>query len=102
MLTSKKKKIRIHLESTPEADKTGFDILLRDYLDGTLENNLEDMGITKMGEGAKHELSDCNLLYLYRHLFKWTTLYEEPYWDALNPYAVKLYEFLGKIYSIFA
>ena len=48
MLTSKKKKIRIHLESTPEADKTGFNILLRDYLDGTLKNNLEDMGITKI------------------------------------------------------
>ena len=45
MLTSKKKKIRIHLESTPEADKTGFDILLRDYLDGTLKNNLEINGI---------------------------------------------------------
>ncbi|MBQ5823370.1 MAG: DUF4838 domain-containing protein [Clostridia bacterium] len=67
-----------------------------------LHHDLKDMGITKMGEGAKYELSDCNLLYLYRHLFKWTTLFEEPYWDVLNPYAIKLYEFLGKIYNLFS
>lgn len=66
-----------------------------------LHHDMKDMGITMLGEGATHGLSDCNLLYLYRIPQKWTTLYEEPYWDALNPYAVKLYEFLGKLYSIF-
>ena len=48
MLTSKKKKIRIYLESTPYEEKTGFDLLLLDYLDGALKNNLEDMDITKI------------------------------------------------------
>ena len=67
-----------------------------------LHHDMKDMGITMLGEGAQHSLSDCNLLYLYRAPTKWTTLYEEPYWDVLNPYAVKLYEFLGKIYSIFS
>lgn len=67
-----------------------------------LHHDMKDMGITMLGEGAKHALSDCNLLYLYRAPTKWTTLFEEPYWDALNPYAVKLYEFLGRIYSIFS
>ncbi len=68
----------------------------------SLHHDMKDMGITMLGEGAQHSLSDCNLLYLYRAPTKWTTLFEEPYWDALNPYAVKLYEFLGKIYSIFS
>lgn len=66
----------------------------------SLHHDMKDMGITMLGEGAQHSLSDCNLLYLYRAPLKWTTLYEEPYWDALNPYAVKLYEFLGKVYSL--
>ena len=48
MFTSKKKKIHIYLESIPVADKTGFDLLLHDYLNGTLKSNLEDMGVTKI------------------------------------------------------
>ena len=47
MFTSKKKKIRRHLESIPDADKTGFDFLLLDYLNGILKSQLEDMGISK-------------------------------------------------------
>lgn len=66
-----------------------------------LHHDMKDMGITMLGEGSTHALSDCNLLYLYRVPSKWTTLFEEPYWDFLNPYAVKLYEFLGKIYNAF-
>ncbi len=66
-----------------------------------LHHDMKDMGITMLGEGSTHALSDCNLLYLFRVPQKWTTLYEEPYWDALNPYAVKLYNFLGKIYNMF-
>lgn len=66
-----------------------------------LHHDMKDMGITMLGEGGKHTLSDCNLLYLFRAPQKWTTLFEEPYWDALNPYAVKLYNFLGKIYNMF-
>lgn len=66
-----------------------------------LHHDMKDMGITMLGEASTHALSDCNLLYLYRVPHKWTTLYEEPYWDVLNPYAIKLYEFLGKIYNFF-
>lgn len=47
MFTTKKKKIRRYLESIPDADKTGFDLLLFDYLNGILKSNLEDMGISK-------------------------------------------------------
>ena len=48
MFPSKKTKIRKYLESIPASDKSGFDSLLLDYLDGTLKNRLEDMGITKI------------------------------------------------------
>ncbi|MBQ3497816.1 MAG: DUF4838 domain-containing protein [Clostridia bacterium] len=64
-----------------------------------LHHDMKDMGILKLGEGGQHALSDCNLLYLFRQPFKWTTLYEESYWDFLNPYAVKLYDFLGIVYN---
>ena len=47
MFTTKKKKIRRYLESIPDADKTEFDLLLFDYLNGILKSNLEDMGISK-------------------------------------------------------
>ncbi len=66
-----------------------------------LHNDMKAMGILKLSEGVRNQLSDCELLYLYRAPQKWTTLYEEPYWDFLNPYAIKLYELLGKIYNLF-
>ena len=65
-----------------------------------LHDDLKEMGVLVFGEGAKHELSDCELLYLYRDIHKWTTLYEEWFWDILNPVAVRLYEVLGKIYNL--
>ena len=48
MFTSKKKKICRYLERIPDADKTGFDLLLLDYLNGILKSHLENMGITKI------------------------------------------------------
>ena len=66
-----------------------------------LHHDLKEMGVLVLGEGSSHTLSDCELLYLYRDIHKWTTLYEEWFWDILNPYAVDLYEFLGKIYNFF-
>ncbi len=65
-------------------------------------HDIKAMGIRVMSEGNNRGISDCELLYLYRHPRKWTTLFEEPYWDVLNPYAIKLYEFLGKIYNLFS
>lgn len=67
-----------------------------------LYDDLKAMGILRLGEGNNHYLSDCDLLHLFRQPFKWGTLYDEDFWDALNPYAVRFYEFLGKIYYAFS
>lgn len=66
-----------------------------------LHHDLKEMDVLVFGEGSNHALSDCELLYLYRDIHKWTTLYEEWFWDILNPSAVAFYEFLGKIYTLF-
>ena len=47
MFITKKKKIQKYLEQKTESDKTTFDFLLCDYLDGTLKTDLESLGITK-------------------------------------------------------
>ena len=47
MLITKKKKIQKHLEQKTESDKTTFDFLLCNYLDGTLKTDLESVGITR-------------------------------------------------------
>ena len=67
----------------------------------SLHHDMVEMGILKIGEGSRLEFSDCELLYLYRAPFKWTTLYEEWFWDVLNPLAVGLYNFFGFIYNLF-
>lgn len=64
-------------------------------------NDLREMGILRFSEGANSYLSDCELLYIYREPHKWTTLYEEWFWDILNPLAIKFYEFLGKLNNLF-
>lgn len=66
-----------------------------------LHHDLVEMGVTALGEGSQHTLSDCELLYLYRVPSKWTTLYEEWFWDVLNPIAIKIYEVFGFFYNIF-
>ncbi len=66
-----------------------------------LHDDLKEMNVMVFGEGSQHTLSDCELLYLYRDIHKWTTLYEEWFWDVLNPFAVKLYEFFGVLYNLF-
>ena len=48
MLFGKKKKIAAYLQGIPSGEKTTFDLLLADYLDGTLKSRLESMGITKL------------------------------------------------------
>ncbi len=66
-----------------------------------LHADFKAMGVRVFSEGARSELSDCELLYLYRVATKWTKLYEEWFWDMLNPLAVNLYKFLGVIYNTF-
>jgi hypothetical protein len=48
MFFSKKKKVAAYLQRIPDGEKTAFDLLLADCLDGTLKNRLESMGITKL------------------------------------------------------
>ena len=66
-----------------------------------LYNDFIEMGVTAFGEGSQHTLSDCDLLHLFRVPHKWTTLYDEWFWDVLNPFAVAIYKVLGFFYNIF-
>lgn len=66
-----------------------------------LHNDLKEMNVVLFSEGGTNLLSDCELLYLYRESYKWSAIYEEWFWDILNPVAVRLYEVLGKIYNLF-
>lgn len=64
-----------------------------------LYNDFVKFGITRMGERPNHELSSNDLRHLTRRIYTWITLYDEPIWDAINPYAVAFYEFLEKTYN---
>lgn len=66
-----------------------------------LYNDFVKFGVTRMGERAGHELSGNDLRHLTRRIYTWITLYDEPIWDALNPYALAFYEFLEKTYNFF-
>lgn len=67
----------------------------------SLHNDMKAFDIKVLSEGGQHTISDCELLYLYRPVTKWTTLFEEKYWDILNPYAISLYKVLGIVYNAF-
>ena len=47
MFTTKKKKIKNYLEQKEESDYSTFDLLLFDYLDGSLKETLVSIGIKK-------------------------------------------------------
>ena len=64
-----------------------------------LYNDFVKFGITRMGERPNHELSSNDLRHLTRRIYTWITLYDEPIWDAINPYAVAFYSFLEKAYN---
>ena len=66
-----------------------------------LHNDLKEMNAVLFSEGGKNLLSDCELLYLYRVPYKWTVVYEEWFWDVLNPLAVGFYKLLGAVYNLF-
>jgi hypothetical protein len=66
-----------------------------------LHNDLKEMNAVLFSEGGTNLLSDCELLYLYRESYKWSVIYEEWFWDILNPVAVDLYKALGTIYNFF-
>lgn len=64
-----------------------------------LHDDMKEMNVILFSEGGTNLLSDCELLYLYRESYKWSTIYEEWFWDILNPVAVRIYEILGVIYN---
>ena len=64
-----------------------------------LYNDFVKFGVTRMGERVNHELSSNDLRHLTRRIYTWITLYDEPIWDAINPYALKFYELLEKSYN---
>lgn len=66
-----------------------------------LHNDLKEMNAVLFSEGGTNLLSDCELLYLYRVAYKWTVVYEEWFWDILNPLAVGFYKLLGAVYNLF-
>ncbi len=66
-----------------------------------LYNDFVEMGVTRMGERQGHDLSDNDLRHLTRRIYTWITLYDEPIWDAINPYAVLMYEMLERMYTFF-
>ena len=67
-----------------------------------LYDDLVKFGIKKIGEGTRQrELSECEILHYIRPPFKWTTLYDEVYWDFINPYFMKFYTAIEKVYWFF-
>ena len=66
-----------------------------------LYNDLVSMGIVRIGEGGTYFLSECESLHLLRHPFKWTVLYEDKFFEFINPMVLKIYEFLGEVYNYF-
>lgn len=66
-----------------------------------LHDDLKEMNAVLFSEGGVHLLSDCELLYLYRESYKWSVIYEEWFWDILNPIAVALYNLFGAVYNAF-
>ena len=48
MFTSKRKKIARYLQNIPVQERTAFPMLLADYLDGSLKNDLLSLGMTKL------------------------------------------------------
>lgn len=82
--------------------RSEFSLMQSPYLQMKANKELyEDfvrLGITRMGERPGHDLSSNELRHYTRRIYTWITLYDEPVWDAINPYAVKLYELMEKIY----
>ncbi|MDD6203615.1 MAG: hypothetical protein PUC05_01260 [Firmicutes bacterium] len=48
MFATKKTKIRRHLAQKAEGEKSAFDLLLTDYLDGTIKEDLSSAGISNI------------------------------------------------------
>ncbi|MCR5151311.1 MAG: DUF4838 domain-containing protein [Clostridiales bacterium] len=63
-----------------------------------LYDDLARMGVTYISHARRNrEITECMSLVLLRCPGKWCRLFEEPYWDAIEPFILWLYNTLGKI-----
>ncbi len=85
--------------------RSEFSIFQHPYLWMKARNDLYedmvDMGITRMGERAQHDLSHNACLRLFRSITTWITLYDEPAWDTLEPVALFIYKMAEISYNFF-
>ena len=67
-----------------------------------LYNDLKRMGVSYVNHTRRErEITDSMTLVLLRRPGKWCRLYEEAYWDAIEPAVVWLYGILGKLHGLF-
>lgn len=64
-----------------------------------LYNDIQSFGLRRLGEYASRVISDCKSLYLLRPATKWVTLFDENYWDFLEPYVVSFYEKIVELFG---
>lgn len=63
-----------------------------------LYNDMRRMGVAYINHTRRErQLTDCMSLVLLRRPGKWCALYEEKYWDALEPFVLRLYGVLGTL-----
>ena len=66
----------------------------------TLYRDLVRMGITHLNHTRRErQLTQCMTLVLLRRPGKWCGLFEETYWDALEPFVLRLYRLLGVLHG---
>ena len=65
-----------------------------------LYNDMVEMGITRMGEREKHDISHNHCLHLFRSITTWITLYDEEVWEMLEPLAMMIYKVAELSYTL--
>ena len=65
-----------------------------------LYDDLRSAGISYINHTRRErQLTECMSLVLLRRPGKWCGLYEENYWDALEPFVLRLYRFMGAMHG---
>ena len=68
-----------------------------------LYNDLARMSVTYISHARRNrEITSCMSLVLLRCPGKWCRLFEEPFWDAIEPATLWLYHTLGKLHELFS
>lgn len=68
-----------------------------------LYNDLVANGITTIGENMNggSEISDCDIMHYLKRPVEWKVRYENDFLLAINPYIVKLYNWVDTVYNFF-